>query len=314
VIPVRDAIVLAAGLGTRLRPLTSVRAKPAIPVAGEPLIRRIVRQLARDGVQHLVVNLHHLPATLTAVLGDGSDLGARVRYSWEQPLVLGSAGGPRQALPIVGARTFFIVNGDTLANVDLGRLASAHAASGALVTMALMPNREPLRYGGVLLDDSCRVTGFVGRGSQASGSFHFVGVQVASADAFQPLPAGVPVNSVGQAYDRLLTTRPGCIRGVVADTTFRDIGTVADYLETSRAIEIAEDAHPTSRPSAVDPSARVVRSILWDEVEIGAGADLEHCIVTDRVRVPPGSRYREAILLAGPGRAPVAVPLEASHG
>src|SRR6266851_3658628 len=100
---IRHALVLAAGLGMRLRPLTTVRAKPAIPVAGDPIARRIVRWL-----------------------GDGSDLGARVRYSWEQPVVLGSAGGPRLALPMLEADTFLIVNGDTLTNVDLGQLAAVH--------------------------------------------------------------------------------------------------------------------------------------------------------------------------------------------
>ena len=70
-----------------------------LPVAGEPLVRRIIRWLAGQGVTDLVLNLHHLPHTLTAVVGDGRDLGVRVRYSWEQPVVLGSAGGPRQALP-----------------------------------------------------------------------------------------------------------------------------------------------------------------------------------------------------------------------
>src|SRR5262249_12811551 len=91
------ALVLTAGLGTRLRPLTTARAKPAIPVAGEPMIRRIIAWLVRHGVRDLVLNLHHLPASLTAIVGDGSDLAARVRYSWEQPIVLGSAGGPRLA-------------------------------------------------------------------------------------------------------------------------------------------------------------------------------------------------------------------------
>jgi mannose-1-phosphate guanylyltransferase len=80
---VRRALVLTAGLGTRLRPLTDVRAKPAIPVAGEPMIRRIIRWLVARGVADLVLNLHHLPETLTAVVGGGGDLGARVRYSWE---------------------------------------------------------------------------------------------------------------------------------------------------------------------------------------------------------------------------------------
>src|SRR5215217_7432288 len=144
----RHALVLTAGLGTRLRPLTDVRAKPAIPVAGEPMIRRIVAWLTAQGVDDLVLNLHHRPETITAVLGDGRDLGARVRYSWEQPRVLGSAGGPRLARPIVGAASFLIVNGDTLTDVDLRRIVDTHAASGALVTLALVPNREFLRYGG----------------------------------------------------------------------------------------------------------------------------------------------------------------------
>ena len=115
--PTRHALVLTAGLGTRLRPLTDVRAKPAMPVAGEPMIRRIISWLVSQGADDLVLNLHHRPETITAVVGDGRDLGARVRYSWEYPRILGSAGGPRLARPIIGdngAGTFLIINGDTL--------------------------------------------------------------------------------------------------------------------------------------------------------------------------------------------------------
>src|SRR5712691_11345965 len=126
---IRHALLLTAGLGTRLRPLTDVRAKPAIPVAGEPLVRRIIAWLAAHGVTDLVLNLHHLPATISSIVGDGRDLGVRVRYSWEQPRILGSAGGPRLAAPIVGTERFFIVNGDTLTDVDLRALADAHSAS-----------------------------------------------------------------------------------------------------------------------------------------------------------------------------------------
>src|SRR5207253_9554617 len=94
------ALVLAAGLGTRLQPLTLARAKAAAPVDGEPLIRRTIRELVAQGVTDLVVNLHHHPESIAAALGDGADLGARIRYSWESP-VLGSAGGPRHALPLL---------------------------------------------------------------------------------------------------------------------------------------------------------------------------------------------------------------------
>ena len=305
-----DALILAAGLGTRLLPLTTVRAKPAIPVGGEALIRRIARWLAASGVTGLVVNLHHLPATLTAALGDGQDLGVRARYSWEQPIVLGSAGGPRQALPIIGARTFFIVNGDTLTDIDLGRLAVAHAASGALVTMAVVPNREPSRYGGVVLDDTARVTGFVGRGPQAEGSFHFVGVQIAEAEAFESLPQGSALNSVGQVYDRLIDARPGCIRGCVTDGSFWDVGTIADYMRTSRAFSAEPDGNSGSRSSRIDPLAKVRGSILWSGVEVGPNAEVTDCIVTDGVRVPPGAVYRESILVRGADGSPLATPLE----
>src|SRR5512134_4060259 len=96
------ALVLTAGLGTRLQPLSFVRAKGALPLGSEPLARRILRWLGTAGVRDAVLNLHHLPHTLTQGIGDGSDIGVRVRYSWELP-VLGSAGGPRCALPLLAA-------------------------------------------------------------------------------------------------------------------------------------------------------------------------------------------------------------------
>src|SRR5688572_16997496 len=130
------ALVLAAGLATRLRPLSRVRAKAALPVAGQPLVQRIITRLSAAGIHDLVVNLHHLPHTITTILGDGSQLGVRVRYSWEMP-VLGSAGGPRRALGLLGAPRFLIVNGDTLTDVDPAAVMAEHQRTGALVTMAV---------------------------------------------------------------------------------------------------------------------------------------------------------------------------------
>jgi mannose-1-phosphate guanylyltransferase len=317
---IRHALVLAAGLGTRLRPLTAVRAKPAIPVAGDPIVRRIARWLSGCGVADLVVNLHHLPETIARVLGDGSDLGARVRYSWEQPVVLGSAGGTRLALPMLEADTFFIVNGDTLTNVDLGQLAAAHEASsapGGSVTLALTPNRDPARYGGVRLDGQSRVLGFVGRGSAAE-SFHFIGVQAASAGVFRSLPENRVLGSIGDVYDRLIASRPGSIRGFVSDAAFWDIGTVADYIATCQhfqAFQALETETPAaSARSGIDAAACVTHSIVWDDVEVGAKAKLDTCILTDGVRVPVGAVYRRTILMRGARGAVEAVPLVEDRG
>jgi NDP-sugar pyrophosphorylase family protein len=276
-----------------------VRAKPAIPVAGEPMIRRIVRWLVAHGVADLVLNLHHLPETLTAVVGDGSDLSARVRYSWEQPRVLGSAGGPRLALPLVTDRTtdtFYIINGDTLTDLDPGAVAAAHAASEALVTLALVPNREFDRYGGVVLDAAGAVTGFVGRGPSAKGSYHFIGVQMAHASVFAPLAPGEPAQSIGGVYDALIKTKPGSVRGFVCDAHFLDVGTTEDYWRTSRYFAERE-GHAGSTiglHSHLDPSARVIDSILWDDVEVGADAMIEQCIVTDGVSIPARARRSSA--------------------
>jgi mannose-1-phosphate guanylyltransferase len=291
------ALLLTAGLGTRLRPLSSVRAKPAVPVAGEPLVHRILRWLAARGGGDVVLNLHHLAHTVCAAVGDGSDLGLRVRYSWEHP-VLGSAGGPRRAVPLLGSESFFIVNGDTLTDLDPTALERAHQASGALVTLAVIANRFPARYGGVVVDADGSVTGFVGRGSDTP-SWHFVGVQVARAEAFDGVPDNQPAESIGAVYPALIRRRPGSVRALVFDATFSDIGTPADYLATSLALAERERADGVLRPSplagaraTVARSARVVRSILWDDVQIADDASLTECIIADGVRVPAGARWQ----------------------
>jgi NDP-sugar pyrophosphorylase family protein len=295
-------------MGTRLHPLTAVRAKPALPVAGEPLVRRIVAVLAAERVNNITVNLHHLPHTLTAVLGDGADLGARVRYSWEVPRLLGSAGGPRQALDIIGAQTFWLINGDTLTDVDLAAMAREHRESGARVTLALVPNREFLRYGGVGVAADGTVVGFVSRGPAAAGSWHMVGTQLVEYDVFAGIPPGDPAHSIGGIYDRLVAERPGAIRAFRCDAAFWDIGTVSDYWRTSQ--QLAGDNDRLWEPGVdVPSSARVDRSILWRGARVGDRADLDECIVTDDVVVPAGATYSRTILLRGANGAAIAVPM-----
>ena len=281
-----------------------------MPVAGEPMIRRIIRWLASHQIGSLVLNLHHLPETLTAVVGDGSDLGVAVRYSWEQPEILGSAGGPRLALPLVDGDPFLIVNGDTLTDVDLGAVAAAHAESDALVTLAVVPNREYQRYGGVLVDANGAVTGFAPRGPASEGSWHFIGVQAARQSVFAPLPQGQPFRSIGGAYDELIRKTPGSVRAFRCDAAFWDVGTAADYWRTSQAFSAS--GVDVGRRVEIDESARVAKSILWDDVRIGRGAVVDSCIVADGVRVSDGASYRHSILLrADDGRDGVSVlPLE----
>jgi len=288
------ALVLTAGLATRLRPLSLVRAKAALPVAGEPLVGRILRWLHDAGIDDVVLNLHHLPYTLTGLLGDGTQLGMRVRYSWETP-VLGSAGGPKRALPLLfadplGPCTFVIVNGDTLTTARLEPALEAHRASGALVTMMLVPNTEPMKYGGVVVDDGDVVTGFVRRGS-ATPSFHFFGVQIVEAAAFANVPNDVPYETVGTLYPALIAARPGSVRAFRCDAEYFDIGTPADYLRTSLTLADRERRTSTGRAARIDATARIERSILWDDVVIAAGVLLRECVVADGVTVPADTSW-----------------------
>ena len=282
------ALVLTAGLATRLRPLSLVRAKAALPVAGVPLIHRILRSLSSAGVQDAVLNLHHLPHTLTRLLGDGSALGLRIRYSWEAP-VLGSAGGPRRAIPLLPGSTFLIINGDTLTDLDLRAVVEDHQRSGALVTMAVVPNTEPEKYGGVVVAGDGSVTGFVRRGSREP-SGHFVGVQVAEAEAFASVPLNVPYETVGALYPALMSARRGTIRAYQTSAEFMDIGRPSDYLETS--LTLAErEGFDLLAGAEVGATARVERSVLWDDVVVEEGTMLRECVVADGVRVPADTSW-----------------------
>jgi NDP-sugar pyrophosphorylase family protein len=292
-------------------------------VDGEPLARRTIRWLAGHGVRDLVVNLHHKPESIAAVLGDGRDLGARVRYSWESP-VLGSAGGPRHALPLLldalapGARgTFILVNGDTLTDVDLPAMVEQHRRTGALVTMALIRNPRPDKYGGVLLDGGGAVTAFTRRRaagrpalidvegpalSDVEGPFHFIGPQIVEPEAFLPLEDGVPAESVLGVYPALMASRPGSVRGFVSAASFQDIGTPADLLQTSLDLAAADgrpDRPRWGRDVRVAASASVTRSVLWDAVTVGAGAVLTECVVADGVHVPDGAVWTRCAIVRG---------------
>jgi len=269
-------------------------------VAGTPLICRLLQRLVAEGVRDVVINLHHQPSTITAVVGAGEAHGCRVRYSWETT-ALGSAGGPRHALPLLGSR-FFIVNGDTLSRVNLHELLDTHHRENASVTMAVTTNPAPEHYGGVLTDNEQKATGFCRPGTREKSRL-FVGVQMTEAKVFSPLPDGVPAASVGGCYGRLLETRRIVAHHV--DGTFYDIGTPADYVATDRAVA-AEEGTPWPRVGArtiVHPTASVKRSILWDDVDVGPNCTITDCVVADGVRLPSDTVLHRQLIIPASDRS-----------
>jgi NDP-sugar pyrophosphorylase family protein len=268
-------------------------------------VRRLLRYGADSGIRDFVLNLHYLPETITAHVGDGADLGVRVRYSFE-PRVLGSAGGPRKALPLLQEDPFFIINGDTLTNVDLHALAENHRHTGALVTIAVIPNERPDRYGGLIVDSTGRFHSVVPPGSHVR-SYHVVGVQMAHPSAFARLPVNEPAESIGALYKDLVRENPGHVRVFLCHADFWDVGTPADYLHACLSIgKIEGDVRQMGRGSVVEQSAVITDSVLWNDVNVGAGVTLERCIIADGVKIPSGASFRNCAIIQTDGELVVA--------
>jgi NDP-sugar pyrophosphorylase family protein len=275
-------MVLTAGLGTRLDPITRLVAKPAVPLGDSTLIEHVLGWLAREGVRDVVLNLHHRPATIAAVVGDGSHLGVSVRYSWEHPL-LGSAGGPRHALPLLDTDPILLVNGDTLCEVALAPMLAQHRATGADVTLAVIPNPDPDRYGGFTVSSDDALLGVVPRG-QAEARWHFVGVQIAQRAVFAALEDNVRAETVSGIYRARLARHPGRLRVFRTDAAFLDVGTPRDYLETGLRLAPARDANGN-------------RSVVWPGAVVSPGAQLSRCIVAGSVQVPSSFEAHDRIIL-----------------
>ena len=304
-----QALVLTAGIGRRLRPLSDVRAKPAVPVAGEPLVRRVLRWLAGQGVRDAVLNLHHRPQSITRVVGDGTDLGIRVRYAWE-PRLLGSAGGPRAMMTLVEPAPTLIVNGDTLTDMAIEKLAGEHRRCEARVTLAVIDHPGQQGYGGVITDREGWVRGFVPAGHDGP-SLHFVGIQLVEPDVFQAVRSGERASTIGGLYTEMVSSGRDLVRAHRVGGRFLDVGTPTDYLATSLTLAAEEGvASLTNSRSRIDVSARLVRTAIWDDVVVDAGCELTDCVVTDGVHVDAGTQLTGQILIrGGQGNQPKVVPL-----
>jgi NDP-sugar pyrophosphorylase family protein len=308
------AMVLAAGRGLRARPLTLVRAKPVLPVLNRPLLHWTLEHLARHGVDDVVVNLHHLPDTVSEALGDGQQFGVRVRYSRENP-VLGTGGGPRAVRELFGKEPFLLVNGDMVFDLDLGRLVQRHRASGARATLALLPNPDPKRYSPVVTDVSGRVLSIAGRPRRARGKESlFAGLHVLAPELLDRLPEG-PSDSVRDLYIPLLAEGER-LQGVRLRGAWYDLSRPSLYRDVQLRLMPGSGRdrvflHPDARVNpratlrrsvvgsgaSVGAEARVQRSILWDDATVEDGARVDGAVVVSGARVRADERARDVVVL-----------------
>lgn len=311
------AMILAAGLGVRMRPLTLRHAKAALPVLNRPLVHWTLDHLARHGVDEVVINVHHLPSTVTRAAGDGRAFGLRVTYSRERT-ILGTGGGPRKVRRFFGDEPFFLVNGDMVFDFDLRRLIARHRRAGALATVSLQRFPDRGTYRAVVTDARGRLRSFGGHPSPARGrAWHFTGVQVIDPGILDRLPSGY-AETARDLYGPLIAEGARLL-GVPLEGRWYDLSSPRLYLVSQMELLDQGFAGARSGP-CIDPSARIDRgalvqhavigarcvvgrravvrnSVLWQGVSVGEGARVDTSIVTDRVRVPAGAKLRSMIVM-----------------
>lgn len=293
------AVILAAGLGTRMRPLTDKTAKPALPVLNEPLIVRTLRALKRAGVSEVMINLHHRPDSIRAAIPQG-DLGLRIKYSRETA-ILGTGGALRKIRGWVGREPLIVVNGDVVFDFDLKAMVAVHRRTLALATLALKPNPDPRKYKPVVTDRSGRILSIRGLPRPRKGtSSLFASVHIIEPVILERLPQGAS-DTVGDLYIPLL--REGAhLQGVRQTGVWHDLGSPSGYLKAQSRLLLSRGG---KRSAVIDPSVRLGKGSRVTRSVVGAGCvieplvRIEGSVIWDGVLVHEGARLRNCIVMSG---------------
>jgi mannose-1-phosphate guanylyltransferase len=319
-----QALILAGGEGTRLRPLTETMPKPVVPLVDRPFIAFMLEWLRRHDVDDVVMSCGFMADGVRAVLGDGAAYGVRLRYV-EEPEPLGTGGAIKLAEPLLDER-FLVLNGDVLTDVDLTAQQAQHARTGARATLALVPVEDPSAYGLVRLEDGARVREFLEKPSPEQIDTNLVnaGAYVLERNVLAAMPAGRAVSIERDVFPTLVGAG---LYGYEAGGYWLDIGTPERYLQATADILAgtvrtsvidaygsdrivlgagAEIAGEVTGPAVVGAGARVgagavvtAGSVLGRDAEIGPGARVEAAVVLDRAVVGAHASLRHCIV--GPG-------------
>ena len=314
------AMVLAAGVGRRMLPLTLSTPKPALPVLGRPFVVQTLYWLARHGVEDAVINLHHMPERIRRILGPGTspDL-PRVHFS-EEPTLLGTAGGLRRAAPLLaGAGPIVVANSDFLSDIDLGALLDAHLASDCLVTLVLAPWRPG--YTVVLRDARGRITSLAGTPSPGPASpgreWLFTGCHIIDEQVLDLIPDGAPSCIVRDVYRALADERR--LNSFVHTGFWWEFGSPEQYLAgclrllaepPERLREICADHDPLRQlgeaiaaigaGASADTGTRFIgRAALGYGSYVSEGSRVEDSVIMPEAWLGPGCRLRRAVIGLG---------------
>ena len=292
------AMILAAGLGTRLRPLTLKRPKALIPVANRPLIDRTVEYLKFHGVREIVVNAHHHHNQISKHLDQGRPFGIRIEVRVE-PEILGTGGGIKNTTDFWDTDPFIVVNGDVLTNIDLIKAYKRHLRKRNPATLVLHDCRP---FNKIQIDSHSRIVDIPFENYPKSpGRLAFTGIHVIEPELLSHIPGGAFSNII-DCYRELIRKGTPIGAYVVKGHYWRDIGTVSNYIHASKEA-LRKDSfligrgckiHDTARlkdwaiigdGTCLEQGAEIRGSILWEDVKVKKGTKVVNSIVTSSGQV-----------------------------
>lgn len=233
---IKKAFILGAGLGTRLRPLTFIRPKPLIPVFGKPLLEHAIGHLKSIGINHIIVNTHHLPLEYERIIGKGEKYNLNISYSYE-PKLLDTGGGLKNIESFIGNETFIMYNGDILTNIDLNKMMRFHKEKKAFATLLVSKRQRPLH---VQMDKDHKILDFGPKGA----AYAFCGIHILEPEIFQYIPPSKPI-SIITIYKKLINKGLPIIGYRLGNASWQEIGSINSYKKIVKVKRIEKELTPS---------------------------------------------------------------------
>ena len=284
------AMILAAGLGTRLEPLTRIKPKPLVPVGNRPIIDHTILWLKTHGVTEIIVNAHHHRDQIISYLNGGGSFGMPITVSQETE-ILGTGGGIRKTMGFWGEDPFIVVNGDILTDVDLTRAFEVHRQRDDLVTLVLHDfkpfNQIRLNAHDNILDIQPKPD---------KGRLAFTGIHIIHPSVLQHIPEK-RFSCILETYRALISTEKPVRGHVVKNHYWRDAGTLESYVKANREI-LKTSPFLVGRNCSIHPDARLKDwAVLGDETVLEKGAQVVRSILWGNIRVRENVRIADSIVI-----------------
>jgi mannose-1-phosphate guanylyltransferase len=287
------AMILAAGRGRRLRPLSDVLPKILVPVANRPMLERSIGLLSLYGVQEVVINAHHHYQTITDYLKsrDSSPLTIDVRVEEE---ILGTGGGIKNTQDFWDERPFIAINGDILTDINLTEVYAYHQRGDNLVTMVL---HDVPRYNKVRIDGDMNILS-IGSTEGEKGTLAFTGIHVIDPEVLDHIPGDAPSDII-DCYRQLIQEKRAVRAYVASGHRWIDIGTIRDYIRANMDL-LAPEKIAVGPDCRVDPEAALNGwAVLGSRCSIEQGAMVQGSILWDEVTVRAGVRVVDSVVTTG---------------